>query len=928
MSRDALVVGINAYSHLPRLSAPAQDAEAIAQLLLQYGDFQVRRLPEVVSNQQIQVGTATAVTQEQLEDGLEQLFYPDGQNVPDTALFYFSGHGLRRSDRRIKEGFLATSDVNPAARGWGLSLQWLRRLLQESPVRQQIVILDCCHSGELMNFMEADPGDRAQARDRCFIAAAREFEAAYEDIHHPHSVITQIILNGLDPARSPKQWITNYSLVDFMTQELQAATQRPVFNNAGAAIRLTHYHLPAQSGGQGEAQRVEPAPIPSNLPHSGAVEFVGRTDELAGLHQMLHQPGAIAPRAAIQGMGGVGKTELALRYALTHRNQYPGGLCWLSVRGADLGKQIVRFATIQLQLNVPDNLLESDQIAYCWRHWNAGDALLIYDDGISYQDLKPYLPPPDPRFKVLITSRQLLAKSVPQLSLDVLHETAALNLLESLIGYQRLKAELAPAQALCQWLGYLPLALELVGRYLLGEPDLLLLDMQERLQRKRLDARAMLSAEDDMTAKLGVAAAFELSWAELPLLTQGVAILLSLFAATQIPWGLVKSCVQEQDLEALEALEVARSQLVKLHLLQRVKRDVYDLHPLVREFLRAKQTQFESTEYLKCKVAHGVVAIAQHIPETLTQKDLQRLIVELPHIIECEQYLPLLLQEDTDGSAVAMAYQKIGLLHLMLNRFTAAEQALKQALALWETISGSDSVGVAAVLTPLAALNRDIGALDEAEAYARTALALRERHLGVDHLAVLDSVMTLGTIYFVRGRTSEAGQTFLQDAEQFFLRVLAARERLVNQQDHPHIAESLNNLGVLYENLGDMPKAQIYHMQAVALNQRLLGDNHPHTASSYNNLGKVHLAQGNAVEALQLFEKAKIIFAQLGWPQAWWCYHNIALVHEQQGNIKQAITVAQESYRQLKENWSDDHPLAQKCYKTLERITKFQAKAE
>ncbi|MGL5941187.1 MAG: caspase family protein [Waterburya sp.] len=173
-----------------------------------------------------------------LKKALVQLFKPDGHNIPDTALFYFSGHGLRDT-LGIQQGFLATSDADPNSEFYGLSLQWLRRLLQESPVKQQIIWLDCCHSGELLNFNEADPGDVGQARDHSFIAASREFEQAYEDLGDRYSVLTKVLLEGLDPSRCPQQWVTNISLVDFIDKNLKNATQRPIYSNFGAPINLT-----------------------------------------------------------------------------------------------------------------------------------------------------------------------------------------------------------------------------------------------------------------------------------------------------------------------------------------------------------------------------------------------------------------------------------------------------------------------------------------------------------------------------------------------------------------------------------------------------------------------------------------------------------------------------------------------------------------
>ncbi|WP_375466457.1 pentapeptide repeat-containing protein [uncultured Nostoc sp.] len=237
MSRDALVVGINTYDRLKCLNAPAADAEAIAQILQQYGELRVTRLPAVKDkeNETIRIGKQTKVSLTQLEKAIVQLFKPDGK-PPDTALLYFSGHGLRKN-QGIQEGFLATSEVNPDAGNWGLSLQWLRRLLQESEVRQQIVILDCCYSGEVLNFVEADPGDRGKGRDRCFIAASRDFEVAFEEINSQHSVLTAALLKGLEPKQD--RWVSNYTLVDLLNQEHHPFPQRPIFANSGEAINLT-----------------------------------------------------------------------------------------------------------------------------------------------------------------------------------------------------------------------------------------------------------------------------------------------------------------------------------------------------------------------------------------------------------------------------------------------------------------------------------------------------------------------------------------------------------------------------------------------------------------------------------------------------------------------------------------------------------------
>ncbi len=242
MVRDALVVGINKYQddNLGNLNAPAEDAEAVSCLLEKYGGFNVWRLPEAVDpdTKKVVIAKTGELSLTRLKKVLVNLFKPKIRQVPDTALFYYSGHGMRL-DLGIQEGFIATSDVAPGRGFNGLSLQWLRRLLQESPVKQQIIWLDCYHSGEILNFNDADPGEQGHARARCFIAASRKFEPSYEGLNSNYSVLTKVILEGLDPKRCPQQSITNYSLIEFINQNLPHKNQRLVFTNFGSPINLT-----------------------------------------------------------------------------------------------------------------------------------------------------------------------------------------------------------------------------------------------------------------------------------------------------------------------------------------------------------------------------------------------------------------------------------------------------------------------------------------------------------------------------------------------------------------------------------------------------------------------------------------------------------------------------------------------------------------
>jgi len=347
---------------------------------------------------------------------------------------------------------------------------------------------------------------------------------------------------------------------------------------------------------------LQPVGIPKNIPRSGVAKFVGREDELLTLHNQLQQ-GHLVAISAIAGMGGVGKTELAIQYADKYEQVYAGGLCWLFAREMNIGTQIVGFAQAQMGLKIPEGLDKlDDQVSYCWRNWRSGDVLVILDDVVSYPIVEPYLPPKDSRFKVLMTTRLKFGSPIQTLPLEVLSLEKSLELLESIIGKERISQEPEIAATLCNWLERLPLGLELVGRYLAELPEISLSTLLFRLQEKAKKRQALkhkaLDVEEETrtsTAKLGVEAAFNLSWELLEEGSQHLGKLLSLFAPAPIPWEYVERVKQEYcqmypvhgefDPDELEA---ARAKLIRFHLFQNIDLYTYRLHSLIREFFRGK----------------------------------------------------------------------------------------------------------------------------------------------------------------------------------------------------------------------------------------------------------------------------------------------------------------------------------------------------
>ncbi|MBN3873261.1 MAG: tetratricopeptide repeat protein [Nostoc sp. JL33] len=655
--------------------------------------------------------------------------------------------------------------------------------------------------------------------------------------------------------------------------------------------------------------------MPQNLPLSGVEKFVGREEELENLHQLLQNNDRVAI-AAIAGMGGVGKTELALQYAIQRRETYNGGLCWLLPKTGDVGIQVVQFARTQLDLKPPEDFDLLAQVQYCWRRWRDGDVLLVLDDVSNYEEVKPYLQSLPSRFKVLMTTRQKLGR-IAQLSLDVLQPETALELLKFLLKETpgRIEKELALANQLCEWLGYLPLGVELVGRYLARKQDLSLAEMLRRLKNKRLDERSLSKSksEADMTAQRGVLAAFELSWQELEDSDKELGCLLSLFAAAPIPWKLVEQCLPEEDAEDLE--EIRDDRLLNLHFLQRKGEGIYQLHPLLREFFQYKCTGLEQAEELKRSLCRVMVAVAQDIPYSSTLEQITAVSPAIPHIAEVANHLIQYVNDnDLTGAFIGNArfYEGQGFYNQALPWYNQCLEVTKERL-------GEEHPFVAESLNNLALLYYSQGRYSEAEPLYIQDLALTRKLLGEEHLDVATSLNNLALLYYSQGRYSEA--------EPLYIQALALTRQL--GEEHLDFAQSLNNLAVLYDSQGRYSEAEPLHIQALALRRKLLGEEHPHVASSLNNLAGLYRSQGRDSEAEPLYIQALALRRKLlpeDHPDVALTLNNLATLYRDQGKYNEAEHFCIQALELRRRLLGEEHPFFALSLNNLAKIYHLQGR--
>ena len=110
--------------------------------------------------------------------------------------------------------------------------------------------------------------------------------------------------------------------------------------------------------------------------------FVGRTAELTRLHQDLGA-GEVVDIWSVKGMGGIGKSELALQYLYRYQDSYPDGILWLDATSATLAEESIGFGIGALQLDIAQELPPQQKIQAVWANWQGTDPVLVVLDNIN-----------------------------------------------------------------------------------------------------------------------------------------------------------------------------------------------------------------------------------------------------------------------------------------------------------------------------------------------------------------------------------------------------------------------------------------------------------------------------------------------------------------------------------------------------------------
>ncbi|MDT8913594.1 tetratricopeptide repeat protein [Amycolatopsis sp. PS_44_ISF1] len=367
---------------------------------------------------------------------------------------------------------------------------WQHRILPAAPHPSPKAVIKPIAAGSKV-IADRNSATARYLADHCGDAAAVEMEG-YGFLHgaYVNDTVHALVVRGISDLLSGK------------TATADAHWQPAASRHAAAfAFELLARHTPPA----GPANR--------EVPHqllAAPAKFVGRADQLAELDRALTAAegsppgagpggGATAVISAIGGIGGIGKTWLALTWAHRHLDWFPDGQLFVDLHGfsptGDLMDPAVAVRGFLDALGVEANRIpiDLDAQAALYRHLVAGRRMLIVLDNAATSDQVAPLLPGSPSCTVLITSRHRLASLIDRhgarhLPLDVLSPEEARGLLAARLGAARVAAEPAAVDELIRLCGGHPLALSITARTAGLRPGVPLAEAAAELRELGLEA--------------------------------------------------------------------------------------------------------------------------------------------------------------------------------------------------------------------------------------------------------------------------------------------------------------------------------------------------------------------------------------------------------------------------------------------------------
>jgi tetratricopeptide (TPR) repeat protein len=510
-------------------------------------------------------------------------------------------------------------------------------------------------------------------------------------------------------------------------------------------------------------------PVTGSLPTSSRLpalvrnpSFVDREAELRRIAVLLK--GSELATAAVAGLGGKGKSQLAIEFVYRYGHYFRGSVFWLSFANEDaITAEVAACHTAlgqELRLDAT-TLPPAGQVQLVLSAWqNALPRLLVFDNCEEERLLAKWRPSSG-GCRILITSHR--ADWHPDLRVQVLH-LDVLPRAESKALLGKYCAELLDAdrEAIADELGDLPLALYLTGKYLqeyqespLGEPAAYLASL-----RRITPLHHPSLAAEELTYTTGhvqnVERTFSASYERLnPSNSIDVAALKLLARAAYfapgepIPRDLLRATMGEPDNDLLEGTVVkALQRLGTLGLLDKQQRNFYRMHRLLTVFVKERGASTDTKA--QSDVEHVMLERAQQLNSAGDPAPLLALQRHLREVTNTAL--------ESKSELAAELCNELGMHLRSIAAYSQAETYLQRALAIREHMLGPKHHQVATSLYNLAWLYQDQGKYEQAKPLYERALRIREQTLGAEHPGLVSILENYASLLRKMKRKAEAAK--------------------------------------------------------------------------------------------------------------------------------------------------------------------------
>lgn len=652
-----------------------------------------------------------------------------------------------------------------------------------------------------------------------------------------------------------------------------------------------------------------------NIPYRRNPFFTGREEILAYLHTVLTQhktAAALTQAQAISGLGGIGKTQIAIEYAFRYCESYDAFL-WVTASSRDT--LIADFMTLADVLHLPErDEQDQDIVVAAVKRWLTTHTswLLIVDNADDLRAVSD-LVPMQTQGRVLLTTRvQALGPLAQSIEVEkmglkegilfLLRRTKVLAS-EAMLDESTAKEQIQATEIVTALDG-LPLALDQAGAYIeetqcgfLGYLDLYRIRSKELLQKRSISLLPPDHPEP-------VATTWSLSFQKVEGDSLPAANLLRLLAFLHpdaIPeeiiaigaddFGPILGQVAANPVE----INAAFGTLLRYSLIRRNgEAKLLSIHRLVQAVLKDGM----SHDLQHTWAERAIRAINRVFPsvELKTWDQCRRC---MPHVQVSLTYL------DEYGLAFPEAAHLFNEAAKYLTEHAHYEQAelfLQKALAIRERILAPAHPDTALSLNDLGALYLTQGKYQQSEPLLLQSLSIREEALGLEHPDTATSLHNLGELYRKQGKYSLA--------EQFYQHSFQIRRRIF-EPTHPDRAQSLKHLAKLYLSQGKYPQAEEFCQQALVIQEQRLGDEHPDIADTFGIMAKICQVQHKYTHAEELYLRALMIRESTsGSDHSHVAYiiNSLAEVYQAQGKYQEAEPLIRRSLAIRKQSLGHEHP--------------------